>query len=230
MLLARVCETPPARPACCAAGGTLPLPADGGRDLVVAGGLFALLNGGYRLVSFFGGCCCTVVESSCLFERDRERFSPAEVVLAGWCVDVVSLRVFDSEVERLTDVGPVFGTSFTFAAAFCRLESDVERLKTAETGRLGREAVVVVAAELEVDTGGPITDFGRVEGLTGRRLGEPLRDVESVCDGWLRICSEAVGATVGLRRDRARWRLDMAVMLPAVVDIGWVDVRGTNAL
>lgn len=75
-----------------------------------------------------------------------------------------------------------FLTGSCAAGAFCFLEREVERPST-----------------------GAWTDVGRVEGLTGRRLGEALRE------GWaVEAAGSAVSGFVGLRRERVRWRDDMA--------------------
>lgn len=68
-----------------------------------------------------------------------------------------------------------------------------------------RDAPVVVFVVV-ADEFGPTIDVGRVDGLTGSRLGEPLR-VGSVLLGLI-VFSDGCDS-VGLRNERVRWREDI---------------------
>lgn len=116
---------------------------------------------------------------------------------------------------------------------FCFLESEVDRVKVAETGLVVRDTPVVVVTFVAVELDGAMTDIGRVDGLTGRRLGEPLREA-SVPD---LATFSAGGGIVGFRRERVRWSEDMAVVwgvMMAASCQGWllstVSVTGTESM
>lgn len=70
-----------------------------------------------------------------------------------------------------------------------------------------RDTPVVVVFFVAVELEGAMTEVGREDGLTGRRLGEPLREISVPAD--LATLS-AGGGSVGFRRERVRWSEDMA--------------------